>query len=73
MLFRSNNCCGVTTVDDLVIPNVLEVTFLNKKYVQRKNQIIDLPNSLDKKNVEKKKEQLMSMKKNKKQLMIKIH
>ena len=51
-----NNCCGVTTVDDLVIPNVLEVTFLNKKYVQRKNQIIDLPNSLDKKNVEKKKD-----------------
>ena len=47
---------GVTTVDDLVIPNVLEVTFLNKKYVQRKNQIIDLPNSLDKKNVEKKKD-----------------
>ena len=31
------------------------MTFLNKKYVQRKNQIIDSPNSLDKKNVKRKK------------------
>ena len=42
-------------MDDLVIPNVLEVTFLNKKYAKNKSQIKDLPNLLDKKNVEKKK------------------
>ncbi len=48
-----NNCCGVTLVEDLVIPNVLEVTFLNKKYAKNKHKIKDLPNSLDKKNVEK--------------------
>ena len=55
-----NNCCGITKVDEITIPNVLEVTFLNKKYIKKKSNIKILPNILDSKNVEKKKDILLS-------------
>lgn len=55
-----NNCCGITKVDEIIIPNVLEVTFLNKNYVKKKSNIKTLPNILDSKNVEKKKDIFLS-------------
>lgn len=55
-----NNCCGITKIDEIIVPNVLEVTFLNKRFVKKKSNIKILPNILDVKNVNKKKDILLS-------------
>ena len=49
-----NNASGTSNVEDIIFPNTLEVTFLNKKFVKEKKKILKLPNILDKKNIEKK-------------------
>ena len=51
-----NNCCGIEKVSKYKIPSVLEVTFLNNKFIKEKKPVEKLPHYLDKKNVEKKKE-----------------
>ena len=50
-----NNCCGLNKIDNINIPSVMEVTFLNNSLVNKKSKINYLPNVLDKKNVNKKK------------------
>ena len=46
-----NNWKNMTLVSNLKIPSNLEVTFLNKKFVKKKDRIINLPHKLDFKNV----------------------
>ena len=44
-----NNCCGVTNINGIEIPNVMEITFLRKDLSFDKKKIEKLPNPLDKK------------------------
>jgi hypothetical protein len=47
-----NNCCGVTNVSGVKVPNVMEITFLRKDLTLDKKKINELPNPLDQKCVE---------------------
>ena len=49
-----NNCCGISKINNVSLPNVMEVTFLNKELVKEKVKINKLPHKLDAKNVEEK-------------------
>lgn len=46
-----NNCCGISKVKNVIFPNVLEITFLNKDFVKTKDKVNKLPHELDIKNV----------------------
>jgi hypothetical protein len=52
--FHANNYCGTSLVDNIVIPNVFECTYLNKKYIQMNKLSLNnniLPTKYDMKNV----------------------
>jgi hypothetical protein len=52
--FHGNNCCGVRNYNNVIIPNVFECTYLNKKYftdIPELNKNL-IPSNLDMKNVE---------------------
>lgn len=53
-----NNCCGAVGIETFSVPRVLEVTFLRKDLVKTllKTEDVQLPHSLDRKNVPNKKE-----------------
>ena len=51
-----NNCCGSYNFNNIVIPSTLEMTFLRKDLVIKKERILKYPNKLDFKNVEKNKD-----------------
>lgn len=47
-----NNCCGAVTLDDsLVLPDIIEVTFLRRDRLQASRERLLLPNPLDRHNV----------------------
>lgn len=46
-----NNCCGITSIDGVKIPNVFEVTFLRKDRIKHIKPIKHLPHPLDQANV----------------------
>jgi hypothetical protein len=46
-----NNCCGSAYYKDLVIPRVMEFTFLRKDRITHKAPAKNFPNQLDRKNV----------------------
>lgn len=47
-----NNCCGnVTFGDDIIVPKVLELTFLRKDRFKARNIPVELPHVLDRSNV----------------------
>jgi len=51
--FHANNCCGVRVHNNILIPNVFECTYLNKKYFKNPPLLNTecIPSSLDRKNV----------------------
>lgn len=52
--FHANNYCGTSLVDNIVVPNVFECTYLNKKYIQMNKLSLNnniLPTKYDMKNV----------------------
>ena len=51
-----NNCSSLFEVSSLKFPSALEVTFLNKKFIKKKEKIEHLPNKLDQKNIINKKD-----------------
>jgi|TARA_B110000027_G_scaffold106774_1_gene113484 hypothetical protein len=55
-----NNCCGTSEINNVIFPNVMEVTFLNKEFVKVKEKVNKLPHKLDVKNVERKKDIILS-------------
>lgn len=48
-----NNCCGVTSLNGVTIPKVIEVTFVRKDYYNeiKINEPINLPHKFDNKNI----------------------
>ena len=46
-----NNCCGVLEYEELKIPNVVEITFLNKNAINISDENLEIPNKLDFKNI----------------------
>ena len=48
-----NNCCGVTSLNGIDVPNVMEVTFLRHDFVDqfKSASALSLPHPLDRKNV----------------------
>lgn len=56
-----NNFCGVAELDGIVVPRVLEITFIRNDYIKKcsSNEKIVLPHRLDRKNVSNKKEIFM--------------
>ena len=46
-----NNCCDVIKYQDLRLPNVVEITFLNKDSLNLTNEKLTYPNKLDSKNI----------------------
>ncbi len=57
-----NNCCGYFKIKDLIIPNVIEITFLNKSLTIHRKKIDKLSHELDFKNVNKNKDILLDKK-----------
>jgi len=51
-----NNCSSLFEVSSIKFPSALEVTFLNKKFIKKKEKIEHLPNKLDEKNIINKKD-----------------
>jgi hypothetical protein len=51
--FHPNNCCGVRSHRDVIIPNVFECTYLHKKFFTSDPDVNTelIPNSIDMKNV----------------------
>lgn len=51
--FHCNNCCGVRMHNGVVIPNVFECTYLNRRYFNNYYELNDenIPSDLDMKNV----------------------
>lgn len=49
-----NNCCGLAELDGIIVPRVMEITFIRNDYIDKcsNNKNILLPNKLDKKNQE---------------------
>ncbi|MAW09524.1 MAG: hypothetical protein CMC23_05340 [Flavobacteriaceae bacterium] len=48
---HENNCCPSTTMKGIRIPKVVEMTFLNKKYINPTGKDASIPHPLDEKNV----------------------
>ena len=48
---HENNCCPSTTMKGIRIPKVVEITFLNKNYVNPTGKEASIPHELDEKNV----------------------
>ena len=48
---HANNCCPVTEMKGFEIPKVVEITFLNKKYINPTGNESPIPHPLDEKNV----------------------
>lgn len=47
-----NNCCGITSLDGISVPNVVEVTFIRNDEIKKtKPESIQLPHNLDFRNV----------------------
>jgi len=51
--FHANNCCGVRNHNNVIIPNVFECTYLNRKYFNNYYELNqdNIPSKLDMKNV----------------------
>lgn len=49
-----NNCCGEIIYDEIAIPKVIEISFLNKKYSNISESKLIMPNKLDSKNIAEK-------------------
>lgn len=52
--FHSNNFCGYRSYNEIIIPNVFECTYINKKYIQMNNISLNnqvLPTKYDMKNI----------------------
>lgn len=45
-----NNCCGITSINGVAIPNVFEVTLLRKDRIKSRNFVNKLPHPLDQPN-----------------------
>tara|TARA_Y100000589_G_C27119615_1_gene615820 strand:- start:503 stop:1321 length:819 start_codon:yes stop_codon:yes gene_type:complete len=48
-----NNCCGLAELDGILVPRIMEITFIRNDYIDKSliNKKIVLPNILDKKNM----------------------
>jgi len=46
-----NNCCGISSINGVEIPNIFEVTFLRKDYVKSQKPVKSLPHPLDQANL----------------------
>ncbi len=46
-----NNCCGITSINGVEVPNVFEVTFLRRDRIKSKKPVMNLPHPLDQPNV----------------------
>jgi hypothetical protein len=51
--FHPNNCCGVTNHKNTIIPNIVECTYLHKKYFKNipKLNNVSIPKKIDMKNL----------------------
>lgn len=51
--FHANNCCGIRSLDEIIVPNVFECTYINKKYykIEQKYNEETIPSNIDMKNV----------------------
>jgi len=51
--FHANNCCGVRNHNGIIIPNVFECTYLNRKFFNNKYELNtdNIPSILDMKNI----------------------
>lgn len=51
--FHANNCCGVRTHQNVIIPNVFECTYLHKKYFKEPPQLNNekIPSNIDMRNL----------------------
>ena len=57
-----NNCCGLVELDGIIVPRVMEITFIRNDYIEKcsnNDTDIFLPNVLDRKNVEEKEDIIM--------------
>lgn len=56
-----NNCCGIASLDGIDIPRVIEVTFIRNDLLNKCsiNKPVNLPHTLDKKNIVKNKDIFM--------------